>query len=157
AESPRDRVVRDRRLRDDEPIHEQTVVSPHHPTTEFSRAGLANTLESLAARAHTPFVERLFDELHGAYSATDRHYHGVRHIAECLRALRDVRAWAERPAEIEAALWFHDAIYDTHRNDNEARSADWARRALLAAGVAEAVGERVHALVLATRHAAAVD
>src|SRR5262249_44403077 len=95
AESPPDRVVRDRRLRGDEPIHEQTVVSPHHPTTEFSRAGLANTLESLAARAHTPFVERLFDELHGAYSATDRHYHGVRHIAECLRALRDVRAWAE--------------------------------------------------------------
>lgn len=58
----------------------------------------------------------------------------------------------QRWHEIEIALWFHDAIYDTHRHDNEERSADWARDELLGAGAAVDVAARVHALVLATRH-----
>ena len=32
--------------------------------------------------------------------------------------------------EIRWALLFHDAIYDARRNDNEARSADWACRVM---------------------------
>jgi predicted metal-dependent HD superfamily phosphohydrolase len=130
---------------------------PQTPTTAFSRDGLSDAFGRLDARADGPFFDRLFDELQRAYSAPDRHYHGVRHIDECLRALRDVRRHAERPAEVETALWFHDAIYDTRRSDNEARSADWARDALAAAGATTAVGERVHTLILATRHDAAVD
>ena len=39
-----------------------------------------------------------------------------------------------------------------HAHDNEARSADWARQALLEAGAAADAAERVHALVMATRH-----
>jgi predicted metal-dependent HD superfamily phosphohydrolase len=127
------------------------------PTTAFSRDALANAFVQLGAQADGVFFDGLYDDLQRAYSAPDRHYHGVRHIDECLRALRDVRPHAQRPAEVEAALWFHDAIYDTRRNDNEARSADWARRALADAGAANDVGDRVHALILATSHAATVD
>jgi predicted metal-dependent HD superfamily phosphohydrolase len=130
---------------------------PRSPTTAFSRDGLAAAFAALGAKADAAFFDALFEELHRAYAAPDRHYHGVRHIEECLGALRDVRHTAVQPAEVEAALWFHDAIYDTRRADNEARSAAWARRSLAAAGVNDAVGERVHALILATRHAAAVE
>ena len=53
------------------------------------------------------------------------------------------------------ALWFHDAVYAPDRHDNEPQSADWARQAVVAAGVAPAVADRIHALILATRHDAA--
>jgi len=123
------------------------------PTIAYSREGLRDAFARLGARAD----DALFDELDRAYSSPDRHYHGVRHIDECLRALHDVRAQAQRPAEVAAALFFHDAIYDTHRDDNEARSADWARAALLAGGAPADVAARVKALILATRHSATVD
>jgi predicted metal-dependent HD superfamily phosphohydrolase len=94
----------------------------------------------------------VYAELMARYAETHRHYHTARHLDECFTALAEVRATAQRPAEVEVALWFHDAIYDTRRNDNEERSADWARSVLAGAGVAAAVGERVAGLILATRH-----
>ena len=59
---------------------------------------------------------------------------------------------AEYPQECELALWFHDAIYDVKRKDNESRSADWASSVVLAYGLPAECGERVHALVMATCH-----
>src|SRR5215470_11849955 len=62
-------------------------------------------------------------ELVSAYTASDRHYHDLRHI-ETLLGLADACASAITDREaVEAAIWFHDAIYDTRRNDNEERSA----------------------------------
>src|SRR5260370_29742939 len=62
-------------------------------------------------------------ELVSAYTAPDRHYHDLRHI-EALLGLADACAGAitDRDA-VEAAIWFHDAVYDTRRSDNEERSA----------------------------------
>ena len=62
---------------------------------------------------------------------------------------------ARRPAEVELALWFHDAVYDPQRKDNEERSADWARASVLAAGCSAEIAGRVAALVLATKSHAA--
>ncbi|HEY3517689.1 MAG TPA: hypothetical protein VGL98_11645, partial [Gammaproteobacteria bacterium] len=76
----------------------------------------------------------------------------LRHLEECFAELPAVRADAERPAEVELALWFHDAIYDTTRHDNEQRSAEWARSVVAQAGLDASVGERVAALIMATRH-----
>ena len=99
--------------------------------------------------------EALHAELLARYAEPHRAYHTQQHLAECLALFAEVRHLAERPAEIEVALWFHDAIYDVHRHDNEALSAAWARTALLDAGAAADVAERVADLVLATRHSVA--
>jgi predicted metal-dependent HD superfamily phosphohydrolase len=99
--------------------------------------------------------DALHAELLARYAEPHRAYHTRQHLTECLALLDEFRHLAGRPDEIEVALWFHDAIYDVHRHDNEARSADWARDALLDAGAAIDAAERVHALVLVTRHSAA--
>lgn len=93
----------------------------------------------------------LFNQLVAAYSEQGRHYHTLQHLRECLAHFEAAAALARRPAEVELALWFHDAVYDARRQDNEERSAAWAARSVLAAGCAEPVAQRVQALVLATR------
>lgn len=99
--------------------------------------------------------DTLHAELLARYAEPHRAYHTQQHLAECLALLDEVRGLAERPSEIEIALWFHDAVYDVHRHDNEAVSASWASTALLDAGAPVDVAERVAALVLATRHSVA--
>ncbi|MCR6475094.1 N-methyl-D-aspartate receptor NMDAR2C subunit [Variovorax sp. ZS18.2.2] len=91
-------------------------------------------------------------ELQRRYGEPQRRYHTMQHLGECLAWFEHEKALAERPGEVALALWFHDAIYDVHAHDNEARSADWAREALRAAGASEEAVERIHALVMATRH-----
>ena len=94
----------------------------------------------------------LYEELVASYSEPHRRYHSIQHLTECLQTYDMVRLLAERPAEVELALWFHDAIYDVRRGDNEERSADWAKRELAFAAVPEEAVARVHALVMVTRH-----
>jgi predicted metal-dependent HD superfamily phosphohydrolase len=86
------------------------------------------------------------------YAEAHRHYHTTRHLEECFDALERVRGEAERAGEVELALWFHDAIYETRRHDNEQRSAEWARSVADQAGLDAGVGGRVAALIMATRH-----
>jgi predicted metal-dependent HD superfamily phosphohydrolase len=94
----------------------------------------------------------LHQRLLACYAEPQRHYHTRQHLGECIAWFRRQQAATGRPAEVALALWFHDAIYDVHGHDNEQRSADWARDALRAAGAPLDAAERVHALVLATRH-----
>ena len=100
---------------------------------------------------------RLHGELIARYSEPHRRYHTVRHLDECFERLDEIRSLARHPAEIELALWFHDAIYDVKRHDNEEKSADWARASATAAGVAADACERVYSLILSTRHQAAAN
>ena len=81
-----------------------------------------------------------------------RKYHTLQHLAECLALVDRDRELAEHPGEVAIAVWFHDAVYDTSRHDNEGASADWASRVLREAGASADVVERVHALVMATCH-----
>jgi predicted metal-dependent HD superfamily phosphohydrolase len=96
----------------------------------------------------------LRDALLACYAEPQRKYHTQQHLHECLQLFDEVQLLPERPHEVEMALWFHDAIYELKSSQNEQRSADWAREALCDAGVPADTAERVHGLVLATRHTA---
>ncbi len=96
----------------------------------------------------------LMKRLVAAYSEKHRKYHTVQHLAECLSLLEQYLELAEYPAEVEIALWFHDAIYDVKAGDNEVRSADWAERELQSAGLLSESIAMVKDLILATMHSA---
>jgi predicted metal-dependent HD superfamily phosphohydrolase len=96
----------------------------------------------------------LLDRLIACYGEPHRQYHSMQHLDECFQRFAELRDLAEHPAEIEIALWFHDAIYEVKSHDNEQRSAQWAREAALSAGAANDAADRIHALVMATRHQA---
>jgi predicted metal-dependent HD superfamily phosphohydrolase len=97
----------------------------------------------------------LFAELERRYGEAQRRYHTLRHLQECFAALDDMRPAGGDTTAIELALWFHDAIYDVHRHDNEEQSAAWAASCLERAGVPRPTVDKVTALILATRHHAA--
>ena len=94
----------------------------------------------------------LLDRLLAAWSEPQRHYHTLQHLSECLAHLEPLAALAEHPAEVGLALWFHDAVYALGRQDNEARSAEWAQAEMRAAGWPAASAERVAGLIMATCH-----
>lgn len=96
--------------------------------------------------------QAVLDAVIRGWAEPHRRYHTPQHLSECLALFDGDRALVERPGEVAIALWFHDAVYDTSGHDNEARSADWARRVLLEAGAAGVVADRVHALIMATCH-----
>ena len=94
----------------------------------------------------------IYRQLISAYRSRSRHYHTVTHLEACLRELESARPHLAEPAMVELALWFHDAVYRTFRRDNEERSAQWAREALVKAGATDETAARVASYVLATKH-----
>jgi predicted metal-dependent HD superfamily phosphohydrolase len=100
----------------------------------------------------TGAVNQAFDELAAAHGTPGRVYHTLDHVLDCLARLDEAERASDDRDLVEAAIWFHDIVYDPHRADNEARSAQWASRTLSAAGVpAESVG-RIGELIRMTTH-----
>jgi predicted metal-dependent HD superfamily phosphohydrolase len=99
----------------------------------------------------------IFAHLSAAYSEPGRAYHTAEHIRDCIAQLDSARDVAQRPDEVEAALWFHDAVYLPGGSDNEDRSASLAEVALMACEVPLDVTERITELILATRHLTVSD
>ena len=74
--------------------------------------------------------EALKSELAKLYEAEDRHYHDLGHIQAMLALAEEYRGLLDDPRAVEAAIWFHDAVYDSRAKDNEAKSAELAEKRL---------------------------
>ena len=93
-----------------------------------------------------------FEHLMDCYAEGHRAYHTFAHIQKCFAAFDTAGQLAEHPAEIELAIWYHDAIYDLRRSDNEEHSAELASRTLREAGASSIIANRVSELILVTQH-----
>jgi predicted metal-dependent HD superfamily phosphohydrolase len=118
-------------------------------------AELRRRWEALAegAQWNAPAAQDVFSRLMEAYNDPSRFYHNAAHILDCLQELDAARDSCEDPSAVEAAIWFHDFVYDATRSDNEERSAEAAKKMLAGLGAEPAWVEKVRLLILDTRHA----
>lgn len=124
------------------------MISPErHAALQQSWAKLLERYRVPAADAYP-----VFDVLAAAYSAPDRHYHNLEHLAEVFRVAARLTSITDDPRAVQLAIWFHDAVYDPRAADNEARSADLAATLLGPLGVPRSELERVARLIHATAH-----
>ncbi|QKS85415.1 HD domain-containing protein [Pseudomonas bijieensis] len=93
-----------------------------------------------------------YEELIRHYCEPHRAYHNLQHLQECLRVRRCINAACQACAEIDLALWFHDAICAPLRSDNELRSAQWLDAVARDSGLGDETRRRLYDLVMVTRH-----
>ena len=110
--------------------------------------GFARLLETHGVAAVDAYP--LFDRLAAAHEEPHRHYHTLEHVGEVLRVAG--RLASSSPGAVALAAWFHDAVYDPTRHDNEERSAEMAARELTALRLNSATVDAVARLVRATAH-----
>ncbi len=84
-----------------------------------------------------------------AWSEPHRRYHDLAHLAAVLGIVGRLAVHAADPAAVRLAGWYHDAVYDPRRGDNEEVSAERARIGLRGL-VDDATVEEVARLVLLT-------
>ncbi len=89
-----------------------------------------------------------FNAITEAYTQQHRHYHTLAHIAQMLVWLSE--AGIGDVASLWA-VWYHDYIYKPGRNDNEARSAVQAKKALHRLCVTPSVISQVVDMINATK------
>ncbi|MGA0599590.1 phosphohydrolase [Caulobacter sp. KR2-114] len=90
-------------------------------------------------------------ELRARYAEPHRRYHTATHIDDCLARLAEIADPGEAAQRVLTwAIWWHDAIYDPTRADNEAASAELARRDLPDLGASPAEVDEVARLILLT-------
>jgi predicted metal-dependent HD superfamily phosphohydrolase len=73
-------------------------------------------------------------------------------LEECFAWFAQVRPLAHHAGDVAFALFYHDAIYDTHASDNEELSAELATAVLNDYVLGDSEPERIASLILATRH-----
>ena len=112
----------------------------------------------MSTLTNSPFEipEGLLRAVQAAYDQPPQAYHSFAHVQEVLGHVGEVTVgpgWRQ-PREVFLAALFHDAVYVAGRSDNEAKSAELARRAIDTFLPGKGLdADRVAALILLTaRH-----
>lgn len=84
-----------------------------------------------------------------AWRQPHRRYHNAAHLADVLHHVDELADHAEDPDAVRLAAWYHDAVYDGTRDDEE-RSAQRAETALTALQLAPELVTEVARLVRLT-------
>ncbi len=111
-----------------------------------------DTADRLVERWDAAFPGRLAlgRELVRRYGHITRVYHDLRHLDAVLAAVDALAVEADDARLVQLAGWYHDAVYDVRRDDNEAASAELARTTLPAYDFDDAEIAEVERMVLLT-------
>ena len=92
-----------------------------------------------------------------AWSEPHRRYHDLAHLAAVLGIVGELAGAAGDPDAVRLAAWYHDAVYDPQRTDNEQVSAARARAGLRGLVADERIAEVERLVLLTASHDPAPD
>ena len=108
--------------------------------------------DALGQQAGTEMGRYLLKAIVEKYSESHRCYHNRVHIEKMLRFIQANKAYGQSTHALSLATIFHDVIYDPQEKDNEEKSADFARHALLTLKMDAKYVEEIETLILCTKH-----
>ncbi len=94
--------------------------------------------------------EKTFNLLHDLYCEKHRAYHNLNHINFLLKLFRQFDEYIEDKECVFFTIWFHDAICDPQKNDNEQRSAELAAQCLQKISMPKDKITKIEKIILAT-------
>lgn len=100
-----------------------------------------------------PRTRALGNDLVARYTQEHRRYHDQAHLIAVLDLVDELAEYADDADVVRLAAWFHDAVYDPERSDNEELSAGLAERMLADTDLAaDRIAEVVRLVRLTVTH-----
>ena len=96
-------------------------------------------------------AQTAFHDLVAAYASPGRVYHTLDHIQAVLDWTDRLAMYAHQLPVIQLAAWLHDSVYDTHKEDNEERSAAYAEELFTRVGIPQQITRAVSHMILSTK------
>jgi predicted metal-dependent HD superfamily phosphohydrolase len=105
----------------------------------------------LKLNADLQYSEKIFQAVINAYCNPARHYHNLEHIQQILQAIEEVKYLSNCPNIISLSAWFHDYVYCPERQDNEEKSAEYAKINLNKLKISNQIIEAVKQIIISTK------
>lgn len=109
----------------------------------------AQHLSAMTSDISPKQIDRLWQDIVMRYGEPQRAYHTLNHIKQLLVQFENIKHHLAEPHIIALALYYHDAIYDPTRSDNELQSAELATDAL-SSYLSPEQCQQIHALIMMT-------
>lgn len=130
-----------------------TDTGPNDIDRETARSAPERLLPRWAALFPGHDAEAAGQDLLDRYAEPVRRYHDRVHLAEVLDAVDLLAEHARDLTAVRLAAWFHDAVYDPRRGDNEEESARLVRTVLPEYGTGDhLIGEVARLVELTSTH-----
>lgn len=109
--------------------------------------------EALCQRFTTDeeLIKQLWCEIESAYTAKDRYYHNLDHLAYMLELANRNKQEPPQQDLLRFAIFYHDIVYKATRLDNEEQSAALAVERLRGLDLSEVDLMRVKEMIIATK------
>ena len=102
-------------------------------------------------------ANQVLSDIFIAYSHPSRYYHTLNHIYSVLKIIENLHTNVQQLSAVKFAAWFHDVVYDTHKQDNEEKSAEYAINMLEKLEIPQFIISQVKHLIMCTKSHQAND
>jgi predicted metal-dependent HD superfamily phosphohydrolase len=118
-------------------------------------SAFVRSCQGAGATATEQEIRAVGEELIERWSAPDRHFHNLRHLAAVLHRVDELAEETHEPEVVRLAAWYHGAVFDADRKvayetqggEQTTASAELARKQLTALGISSESADRVGHLV----------